>query len=133
MDNHRAAYNNDTYDFNRRMRTSRDFGQVHQKLVKKVHGFYKTNTELLADLIVMDYDELINDFGLTLNEARWETNSNHKFEIDTRYKFKCRPIPQKVEFDLETTLGTDLEGTDEVSFKDEILKVTMQPHKHTIY
>ena len=101
MDNHRAAYNNDTYDFNRRMRTSRDFGQVHQKLVKKVHGFYKTNTELLADLIVMDYDELINDFGLTLNEARWETNSNHKFEIDTRYKFKCRPIPQKVEFDLE--------------------------------
>lgn len=132
-DNHRATYHGyDDYNFNRRMRTSRDFGQIHQNLLKKVIGFYKTNTELVSNPTVISYEELISEFGLTIDNNRWQGNSSHKFEIDTRYKFKCRCVPEKLEYNIEDTLGTDLKGTDELSFKDSILKVTMQPTNYTV-
>jgi len=108
------------------MRTSRDFGQIHQNLLKKVVGLYKTNTANTTNPAVISYDELIHDFGLTIEANRFN------FEIDTRYKFKCRAVPEKLEYNIEDTLGTDLIDTDEASFKDSILKETMQPTKYKV-
>lgn len=131
---HRASYNDDETNFNHRMRSSRDFGQVHTKLVHKVDGFYKT---VSADGDILSYEELMSDFGHNndihsfFNKFKSETNSKYKVEIDRQYRFKARPVPVKAEFDIVKTLGTDLEEIDEPSFKDSILKVNMQPTKNS--
>jgi len=153
-DNAMIAYKRNRYIsaeyYNRHMRSSRDFGQMHVDLCKKVNNFYKTMPDFNESEGYMSYEEVMRQLGYQHEVEKWrdistqaniqnEDNSEKnrgnleekerraKVIIDNRVPFRERALPEEHHVDVATDMGGTLPDTDEEDFKNSILGLEMKP------
>ncbi|CAG5087299.1 Oidioi.mRNA.OKI2018_I69.PAR.g11512.t1.cds [Oikopleura dioica] len=94
---------------NRNLRTSREFGQIHQSCVRKIAGFYDPVEEK-----VLSYEEVLHYLNLRMHNLG---EDNPKDEIQEFFPFKPFILPESEKIHLNS--GADIPGTDEKHFKNQ--------------